>query len=97
MLDLFAASLHLVHAQDIFDIFIGALGASALLLAFVKRFRNLFVFLQAAVLLLRMIKHFLDTHPELKSSLSDELHRDLYRLYHRHVTVKDPATGGPLG
>lgn len=52
----------------------------------VTRFKNFSLLVKVCALLLTMAKHYVQTHPEFKAKLSEEVQTDLARLHHQHVS-----------
>lgn len=55
--------------------------------------RGISLFLQVSILLLRITKHYFDTHPEA-AKIANKYRHEVDTLYHKHTVKK---TASPLG
>lgn len=87
--------LHNLHLSAI-DFFIGVLSfimGSGSTLVKLKRnpAKGISVFLQVSLIIIKMAKHYYDTHPEAKQKLNGEARGLLEKLYRKEVTPTEIA------
>lgn len=86
----------------LFSVF-GFITGSLTLSRWVKNnpYRNLSIFLQVSLLIIKMAKSYYDAHPEAKEKLNaqirDRLDRISDQLYEYMSSQKKPDTSGPVG
>lgn len=57
--------------------------------------RSIGIFMQVSILLLRMAKHYADTHPTAKKTVTKRIHDEINRLHHKAVKQIDKNEGAP--